>query len=698
MLSAQARLDSSTNGHSLSQSSDEGSPGDRDPDIETEALGVDGFLYTPLSQKETAGRLIQVLPALHDNKLQLSLWNAEDLSDTKYTALSYMWGPGTDDKDILLNGKSFTTRRNLWDFLCIVRLQYPESPFWIDALCINQQDTCERNHQVQKMGDIYLTATSTIIWLNNCTPNSLGSKSSNDPPSDSLLRDFDASFAEYMKSEEDIRSSKSKRDTQSLKILQRYRKVGPLLAVLEHIFQHPYWNRLWVVQENALSGDRLVILPNLSMSFRSLRLATSWVQNSLWGPLPIHSRVMRRVGVFHRAMECARHQHFLNQGLPSPISSLGTCFGWSVQVSNLLSNWVVPFSSSHIEADRIFARFYYSMARKVIELGDWSLDYLGPRELQRLFTFADCHDRRDKIYGLQALIESNSRINVDYAEDVYGLFFRAYRCQLGGERPWMSIKILLGALDLNPLDLIFGDTEQRSVIIPAVVRAHSSNSSHQVQRRKVSDDQLVFDSAEFSLSGTCPRCQGRIHIYTPHDQPRDFTYFIVQCHRYRHNFQDVSEHFVFCEAARSPFLEIAATAPTPASADDLSLSKWTACHKYFTLDELRWLLQLQDDYHFELDRRVPEAIDHGDGIHWTDSDSFMRSPLDPSGPHKSMMTRFVETMLQRPETIAPENRFYTQEMLDAVRVEDAAKPNFTKALEAHGIHLGVPKKPFYRRT
>ena len=71
---------------------------------------------------------------------------------------------------------------------------------------------------------------------------------------------------------------------------------------------------------------------------------------------------------------------------------------------------------------------------------------------------------------------------------------------------------------------------------------------------------------------------------------------------------------------------------------------------------------------------------------------------DPSGPHKSMMTRFVETMLQRPETIAPENRFYTQEMLDAVRVEDAAKPNFTKALEAHGIHLGVPKKPFYRRT
>lgn len=34
------------------------------------------------------------------------------------------------------------------------------------------------------------------------------------------------------------------------------------------------------------------------------------------------------------------------------------------------------------------------------------------------------------------------------------------------------------------------------------------------------------------------------------------------------------------------------------------------------------------------------------------------------------------------------------ELRDAVYLEDAAKPNFVKALEGHWISLGEPKKPF----
>ena len=37
--------------------------------------------------------------------------------------------------------------------------------FWIDALCINQNDIDERNEQVKRMRDMYKQAFITLIWL-----------------------------------------------------------------------------------------------------------------------------------------------------------------------------------------------------------------------------------------------------------------------------------------------------------------------------------------------------------------------------------------------------------------------------------------------------------------------------------------------------------------------------------------------------
>jgi hypothetical protein len=39
-----------------------------------------------------------------------------------------------------------------------------------DALCINQEDTQERNHQVSQMGRIYGEADCVITWLGPLTP------------------------------------------------------------------------------------------------------------------------------------------------------------------------------------------------------------------------------------------------------------------------------------------------------------------------------------------------------------------------------------------------------------------------------------------------------------------------------------------------------------------------------------------------
>ena len=61
---------------------------------------------------------------------------------------------------------SYNVTVNLYGALCRLRDGYQLLPFWIDALCINQNDLDERNYQVSRMGEIYGNARAVWIWLN----------------------------------------------------------------------------------------------------------------------------------------------------------------------------------------------------------------------------------------------------------------------------------------------------------------------------------------------------------------------------------------------------------------------------------------------------------------------------------------------------------------------------------------------------
>jgi hypothetical protein len=97
--------------------------------------------------------LLRVLPDLANGCLQCELTQAE-IEARQYTALSYTWGPQTDDRRILVNRRYLLIRRNLWDFLHLARQQYHDRYFWIDAICIDQSSNEERNHQVSMMASI----------------------------------------------------------------------------------------------------------------------------------------------------------------------------------------------------------------------------------------------------------------------------------------------------------------------------------------------------------------------------------------------------------------------------------------------------------------------------------------------------------------------------------------------------------------
>lgn len=116
-----------------------------------------------------------------------------------YATLSYTWGNpfgvfcSEQDRDavprtdipIICDGKLFEIGENLYRFLCRWRqalAKYeetmreagmqeeleelrPPAEFWIDAICINQDDTEEKNQQVSMMGDIYTKSVTTWVWL-----------------------------------------------------------------------------------------------------------------------------------------------------------------------------------------------------------------------------------------------------------------------------------------------------------------------------------------------------------------------------------------------------------------------------------------------------------------------------------------------------------------------------------------------------
>ncbi|KAI4148513.1 MAG: hypothetical protein L6R39_002777 [Caloplaca ligustica] len=130
---------------------------------------LDAFQYQPLASPASI-RLVTRVPEeqLIDSKpyihIQLQLGHAVLSSDLTYEALSYTWGPSVETQRILLNGKAFAVRHNLYSYLQR-RGNRAETPLWVDAICINQQDIDERNSQVKVMGDIFTQASKVLIWL-----------------------------------------------------------------------------------------------------------------------------------------------------------------------------------------------------------------------------------------------------------------------------------------------------------------------------------------------------------------------------------------------------------------------------------------------------------------------------------------------------------------------------------------------------
>jgi hypothetical protein len=131
-------------------------------------------IYSPLPP----GNFIRLLEirevrggsSVHDLIGNFKVVSLNDCSD-KYLAVSYAWRDPAPVATIQLrDGRSLPLSRTLTDLFDSLRQRYQSLTVWIDALCINQKNTPEKEHQVRLMGQVYSLADQVLLWLGTSTP------------------------------------------------------------------------------------------------------------------------------------------------------------------------------------------------------------------------------------------------------------------------------------------------------------------------------------------------------------------------------------------------------------------------------------------------------------------------------------------------------------------------------------------------
>jgi hypothetical protein len=216
----------------------------------------DPFDQVPLSNPSKLFRLLKIEES-RDGQIVCSFQVYEIEKCPSFIALSYAWGPSLPVTTIQLQGCPFSIRENLHLALSSIiehkRRQsahssatnqisenlfewnqaagndYKDTLFWVDQLCINQEDIHETNKQVAAMAKMYSAAFGVLVWL--------GEEGNGSAFAIPKIRQ---------------RQWKSPLDD------------ARLGTAIGHMLDRPYWSRIWIIQEFFLAR-RVVMLCGLEM-------------------------------------------------------------------------------------------------------------------------------------------------------------------------------------------------------------------------------------------------------------------------------------------------------------------------------------------------------------------------------------------------------------------------------------------------
>ncbi|KAL6904743.1 heterokaryon incompatibility domain-containing protein [Trichoderma evansii] len=245
-----------------------------------------------LAGNSEAFRLIKLFRGRWNDEIRckLNVYSRDGAFYPSYKALSYVWGRWRrDPPKILVNDHAVKVTNNLEMALRHLREEDDDIILWIDALCINQNNTAERSSQVSQMRSIYSTASEVIIFLGDGLDYSAAHLRSKHSPRH--CRKFgidDTNISLAHQTLDAWKASALKGPVQALElfsflaVITQFPDSSSLLKFFEDfpeahvtaLFETlrrsllvPWWDRIWVVQE-------AVVAQNITVRYGEV--AASW--------------------------------------------------------------------------------------------------------------------------------------------------------------------------------------------------------------------------------------------------------------------------------------------------------------------------------------------------------------------------------------------------------------------------------------
>lgn len=316
-------------------------------------------IYDDLETDTRQIRLLEVSESLKDGRIDCRL-SKSALNTDKYVVLSYRWGSLGATHEILLNGHLFYVRQNLWTFLNVIREQ-PGINLWIDALCIDQENTDERNRQVRIMGQIFQSAAMVISWLG--------------PGNTCIEQAFDLMAHVWSSSDAEDGSDR-------LPTLHVGQSEDDLWSSVADLCSLQYWGRVWVVQEILLSSNNYLLCGTKALAWQVFANFISLIDVRFRCP-PEYSRRIHTSTAKSYAMS-------------KPYAMVRPELQWRL--------------GSELRHD-------YGRA--------WDTEEHNLFRILTMFGERDCADPLDHIYALLSLSEEGSTFPIRYGIDTVQLFLTA---------------------------------------------------------------------------------------------------------------------------------------------------------------------------------------------------------------------------------------------------------------------------------
>lgn len=202
-----------------------------------------------------------------------------------YRALSHSWGEEPPSATVWINSQPTLVRENLE--IALRHIQKPDrsTSIWIDAICINQEDELEKNHQVQMMDKIYDRALEVLVWLGPAKDDSdtamekfeiIGRKAL-----EAGIQDFRAvtDIPNWFSPDLDERLSRLKRSLNGLA-----ESEGLELFHLSFVpfSKRSYWTRVWVLQEISIPRCVTLLCGSKKLDFTTFSAASNFCAFARW--------------------------------------------------------------------------------------------------------------------------------------------------------------------------------------------------------------------------------------------------------------------------------------------------------------------------------------------------------------------------------------------------------------------------------